>query len=189
MAPEHKVLIVILVVAVGVALGYGIVRQFQPPQLEEEKGAQVLFSFEGRGDISKFQFTGATPELATENVTHGMYSLRVTFSPNGGYMEAWHTFPSDWRDYTTFYADITNGEFVDVPISISFKDEKGEAQFQYNLTLSPGTQPVQIPIATIGGKIDISRVWAIRFTLPSGERSRILYFDNIRLTGKKAKTQ
>lgn len=184
MHTEHKVILFIVVVIVGAALGYGMARQFKelkPEELLERAGVKELFYFETENDLRRLERREFTPRLSTDHVTEGMYSLEVTFPPGGGNLSAWRSFIRNWADSHIFSFDVYNGEYSPVTLKVVIMDEGELSRFEDSFTLSRGTNNhIEIEVKDIAGAIDIARVKQLILEVREPEETT-LFFDNMKL--------
>lgn len=180
---EHKVILFILVVMVGLAMGYGLARQFKvlrPEELLRREGVKELFYFETAIDLRRLERREFVPQLSLAHVSEGMYSLEVTFPAGGGNLSAWRTFIRNWTDSDIFSFDVHNAEGSPVTLKVIITDEQ-ELSFEDNFILSPGTtNRLEIEIKDVAGAIDVAQVRQLVLEVREpGETT--LFFDNMRL--------
>ncbi len=185
---EHKVVLSVLVIAVGLVLGYGLARQLKqlkPEELLKQAGVKELFYFETPNDLQRLEKRKFTPRLSTEHVTEGMYSLEVTFPAGGGNLSAWRTFIRNWTGSDIFSFDVYNDEYSRVTLKVEIIDESGRSKFEKSFLLSSGANHIEIKIKDIAKVIDITRIKQLVLDVREpGETT--LFFDNMKLsTGKK----
>jgi len=190
MAPEHKILVFLLVVAVSFFLGLGIARQIQERRFSDELAAHGilrLISFEeavtlAGGETEFVRMKSTVPvERSLINVTDGTSCLQVNFPPEGGRLFAHRTFEADWSGYKRFAFDVMNAEFREVEMELVFKDGD-QKEFHSKLRIPSGTSHQVIEVPLIGTEINVSDVADIEIVLPPIARgSRRLYIDFLRL--------
>ena len=186
MHKEHKVILFIIVVIVGLALGYGLARQFKqlkPEELLEQAGVKELFYFETDNDLQRLERRDFTPRLSTDRVTQGMYSLEVTFPPGGGNLSAWRTFIRNWADSNIFSFDVYNDEYSQVTLKAMIIDESGK-KFDKDFVLSSGSNRIEIGIKDIARAIDITQVIQLVLEVRRPEETT-LFLDNMKLETRK----
>ena len=180
---EHKIVLFILSVMVGLAMGYGLARQFKvlrPEELLEREGVKELFYFETDIDLRRLERREFVPRLSLAHVTEGMYSLEVTFPAGGGNLSAWRTFIRNWADSDIFSFDVYNAEGSPVALKVIINDERG-LSFEDNFILSPGVvNHLEIEIKDMARAIDTAQVKQLVLEVREpGETT--LFFDNMRL--------
>jgi len=185
---EHKVVLSVLVITVGLILGYGLARQLKqlkPEELLKQAGVKELFYFETPNDLQRLEKRTFTPRLSTEHVTEGMYSLEVTFPAGGGNLSAWRTFIRNWAGSKIFSFDVYNDEYSPVSLKVEIVDEAGRSKFEKNFVLASGANHIEIEIKDIAKVINITQVKQLVLAVREpGETT--LFFDNMKLeTGKK----
>lgn len=183
MHTEHKVILFIIVVAVGLLLGYGLARQFKelnPEELLEQAGVKELFYFETDNDLRLWERREFTPRLSTDHVTEGMYSLEVTFPAGGGNLSAWRTFIRNWADSDIFSFDVYNDEYSKIILRVVIVDEVGQSKFEKGFVLTSGSNHIESRTKDIAKDIDITQVKQL--VLEVQELGEItLFFDNMKL--------
>lgn len=183
MHTEHKVILFIIVIIVGSALGYGLARQFKqlkPEELLEQAGVKELFYFETDNDLRRLERRDFTPRLSTDHVIEGMYSLEVTFPAGGGNLSAWRTFIRNWADSDIFSFDVYNAEYSNVTLKVMIIDEVGQSKFEKDFILSSGANRIEIETKDIAKAIDITQVKQLVLEVQEpGETT--LFFDNMKL--------
>lgn len=190
MAPEHKVLVFLLVVSVSFLLGLGIARQIQEQRFTEELASQGivrLISFEDAqalpgGEIEFARMKSTVPvDRALINVTDGVACLYVNFPAEGGRLSAHRTFEADWSQYKRFAFDVTNAEFREVELQLVVRDG-AQKEFRTTLRLPSGASRQAVEVALIGTEIDVADVADIELVAPPIDRgNRRLYIDFLRL--------
>ncbi len=180
---EHKIVLFILVLMVGSAMGYGLARQFRvlrPEELLRREGVKELFYFETDIDLRRLERREFVPQLSLVHVTEGIHSLEVTFPAGGGNLSAWRTFIRNWTDSDIFGFDIHNAEGSPIALRVIINDEQG-LSFEDNFILTPGaTNHLEIEIKDVDRIIDITRVKQLVLEVQEpGETT--LFFDNMRL--------
>jgi len=144
MAPEHKVFLFILACVVSLLLGFGLAREFQAqsPLEDEETGRMEILYFEGHDSLFKLRFADRVDRqqwtLATDNVTQGIFSLRISFPYEGGWFVTSGTFNPDWSSYGMFQADITNPGVERLQFAVIIRDD--EAPRELPPALAAGTE-------------------------------------------------
>jgi hypothetical protein len=191
MHKEHKVILSLLVITVGLVLGYGLARQLKqlnPEELQKQAGVRELFYFETPADLQRLEKRNFTPRLSTEHVTQGMYSLEVNFPAGGGNLSAWRTFISNWTGSNIFSFDVYNDEYSGVTLTVEIIDESGRSKFEKSFVLSSGANHIKIKIKDIAKVIDITRIKQLVLSVREpGETT--LFFDNMKLErGKKSRS-
>ncbi|MCD5397987.1 hypothetical protein LR003_03540 [candidate division NPL-UPA2 bacterium] len=180
---EHKIILFIIAVMIGSAMGYGLARQFRilrPEELLRREGVKELFNFETDIDLRRLERREFIPRLSLAHVTEGIYSLEVTFPAGGGNLSAWRTFIRNWTGSDTFSFDVHNVEGSPIALKVIINDEQG-LSFEDNFILSPGiTNHLEIEIEDIAGVIDIARVKQLVLEVQEPEETT-LFFDNMRL--------
>ena len=186
MHKEHKVILFILVIIVGLALGYGLARQFKqlkPEELLEKAGVKELFYFETDNDLQRLERRGFTLRLSTDHVTEGMYSLEVIFPAGGGSLSAWRTFIRNWTDSDIYSFDVYNDEYSEVNLLVEVVDESGK-KFEKKFVLSSGANSIEIKVKDIAGVIDATQVKQLILQVQKPEETT-LFFDNMKLAKQK----
>ncbi len=186
MHKEHKIVIFVIVVLIGLAFGFGLARQFKvldPEKLLEQAGVKELFYFETDGDLQRLERRDFTPKLSMDHVTQGMYSLEVTFPAGGGNLSSWRQFIQNWADSDIFSFDVYNDEYSNIILKVMIIDEAGK-KFEKDFVLSSGANSIKVKIKDIAKVIDVTRVKQLVLEVKeAGETT--LFFDNIKLEKQK----
>ncbi len=187
MHKEHKVILLVLVVIVGLSLGYGLARQFKklkPEDLLEQAGVKELFYFETDNDLQRLERRGFTPRLSPDHTTEGMYSLEVTFPAGGGDLSAWRTFIRNWADSDIFGFDVYNDEYSKVTLKVEITDDAGKSKFEKGFLLASGANSIEIETKDIAKFINITQVKQLLLKVQEPAETT-LFFDNMRLETRK----
>jgi hypothetical protein len=129
--------------------------------------------------------TGFSLKLSTEHVTEGKHSLRVIYPIDSYPSINTKKLAHDWGQYDSLTFDVFNPQDKTLSFTVRLDDEN-KRRVNIPMPLESGMNNVSISRQKIAKGIDAGNVWRVVLFLDNPREKVELYFDNMRLVGKKS---
>ena len=152
------------------------------------KESLLLFDFENREDLSRWNLNNASIEISKEHVTSGKYSAKLVYSPSrqasAVMIEKYfkkNKNLTNWAPYEIISFDIFNPSNKQERMILQIKD-KNEKRAKINLQLNPNAvNHIEVDIRQLWDSLNPSEIGQFNLLLWNNDSEKIFYLDNLQL--------